>query len=199
LTWVLHLRLIILVLRDDVLIDSDALLMTDFVNLKIKPAQPFRCTHKNKVCVRVFIEVSAHVCISIYIYPVFLKKAWVFYQAVHWPAHIRSSEKLNDQILVRILLFFKIYLFYLLRKRKQIPPRCRSTGLTNSAHFAEIHRNSTDSVRSEFKNRRITVHQFKKKFKTLKNQGKYVNKLDEILRLLVNKIFQISIVWLVKI
>jgi hypothetical protein len=35
-------------------------------------------------------------------------------------------------------------------------------GLTNSAHFAEIHRNSTDLVRSEFKIRQNTVHEFKK-------------------------------------
>jgi hypothetical protein len=32
-------------------------------------------------------------------------------------------------------------------------------GLTNSVHFTEIYQNSTDSVWSEFKNRRITVHE----------------------------------------
>jgi hypothetical protein len=40
-----------------------------------------------------------------------------------------------------------------------------------------------------------TVHKFKK----IKKLGKYVKKLDEILRLLVKKFFQINIVWLVKI
>jgi hypothetical protein len=34
-----------------------------------------------------------------------------------------------------------------------------SSGLTNSMHFAKIRR---DSVRLEFKNRRITVYKFKK-------------------------------------
>jgi hypothetical protein len=48
--------------------------VTDFVNLKIKPAQSFRDVHIGRVCVRVFIEVGAHTCISIYICTVFLKK-----------------------------------------------------------------------------------------------------------------------------
>jgi hypothetical protein len=169
LTWLLYLWLIILVLRGDVLIDNDALLVTDFVNLKIKSAQPFRYAHRNRLCVCVFIEVSAHTYISIYVYTVFLKKHEYFIRPVHWPAHIRSSEKLTNQILVGILLFFKIYLFYLVRKRKQIPHQRHSTVLTNSAHFFKIRRNSTDSVRSQFKNRRITVHQFKKVQK-IKNQ-----------------------------
>jgi hypothetical protein len=41
--------------RVDVLIDSETLLMTDFVNLKIKLVQSFGCAHKGKVCVHVFI------------------------------------------------------------------------------------------------------------------------------------------------
>ncbi len=36
-------------------------------------------------------------------------------------------------------------------------------------------------------------------FNKIKNQEKYVKKLDEILRLLVKNFFQIGIVWLVKI
>jgi hypothetical protein len=58
----------------DVPVDSEALLVTDFVNLKIKPTQSFRGAHRGRVCVRVFIGVSAHTCISICIYTVFLKK-----------------------------------------------------------------------------------------------------------------------------
>jgi hypothetical protein len=50
LTWVLHLRLIIFSVRGDVSIDSEPLLVTDFVNLKIKSAQSFRCDYKGKVC-----------------------------------------------------------------------------------------------------------------------------------------------------
>jgi hypothetical protein len=48
--------------------------MTDFVNLKIKPAQSFGSAHRGRVCVRVFIGVSTHTCMSIYICTVFLKK-----------------------------------------------------------------------------------------------------------------------------
>jgi hypothetical protein len=59
---------------DDVPINSGALLVTDFVNLKIKTAQSFRGVHRDRVCVRVFIGVSAHMCMSICVYTVFLKK-----------------------------------------------------------------------------------------------------------------------------
>jgi hypothetical protein len=58
----------------DVLIDSEAFLVTDFVNLKIKPAQSFGGTHRGRVCVRVFIVVSARTCMSICVYTVFLNK-----------------------------------------------------------------------------------------------------------------------------
>jgi hypothetical protein len=58
----------------DVPVDSEALLMTDFVNLKIKPAQSFESAHRGRVCVRVFIGVSTSTCMSIYICTVFLKK-----------------------------------------------------------------------------------------------------------------------------
>jgi hypothetical protein len=68
----LYLRLIILSVGSDVLIDSETLLVTDFVNLKIKSAQSFKCAHRDRVCVRVFIRVN--VCICICICTVFLKK-----------------------------------------------------------------------------------------------------------------------------
>jgi hypothetical protein len=59
---------------DDVTVDSDALLVTDFMNLKIKSAQSFRCAHRGRVCVRVFIWVNARTYMSIGICTVFLKK-----------------------------------------------------------------------------------------------------------------------------
>jgi hypothetical protein len=49
----LHLRLIILSVRGDVLIDSETPLVTDFMNLKIKSAQSFRGAHRDRVCVYV--------------------------------------------------------------------------------------------------------------------------------------------------
>jgi hypothetical protein len=39
----------------DVSVDSETLLMTDFVNLKIKLTQFFKGTHRGSVCMRVFI------------------------------------------------------------------------------------------------------------------------------------------------
>jgi hypothetical protein len=55
---------------DDVPMNSDVLL----VNLKIKLTQSFRCAHRDRVCMRVFIWVSAHTYMSIYVCTVFLKK-----------------------------------------------------------------------------------------------------------------------------
>jgi hypothetical protein len=60
--------------EDDVPIDIDALLVTDFVNLKIKSAQSFGCVYRDRVCIRVFIGVSAHMCINIYVYTISRKK-----------------------------------------------------------------------------------------------------------------------------
>jgi hypothetical protein len=68
LTYVLYLWLIIFLVRDDVPIDSsEALLMTDFVNLKIKSTQSFGGAHRDRICMCVFIDVSAYICISIYV------------------------------------------------------------------------------------------------------------------------------------
>jgi hypothetical protein len=52
---------IIFSVRDDVLVDSETFLVIDFINLKIKPAQYFRCAHKSMVCMRIFIGVSVFV------------------------------------------------------------------------------------------------------------------------------------------
>jgi hypothetical protein len=61
---------------DDVLIDSETFLVTDFVNFKIKSAQSFGSAHRGRVCVRVFIWVSARTCMSICVCTVFLKKIY---------------------------------------------------------------------------------------------------------------------------
>jgi hypothetical protein len=44
--------------------------LTDFMNFKIKPVQSFGGVHKGRMRVRVFIGVSAHLCLSIYVYTV---------------------------------------------------------------------------------------------------------------------------------
>jgi hypothetical protein len=53
---------------------GEALFVTDFVNLKIKPAQSFRCAYRSRVYMRMLIRVSAHTCIIICICTVFLTK-----------------------------------------------------------------------------------------------------------------------------
>jgi hypothetical protein len=49
-------------------------LMIDFVNFKIKLVQSFRDAHRGMMCIYMFIEVSTHMCISICVCIVFLKK-----------------------------------------------------------------------------------------------------------------------------
>jgi hypothetical protein len=58
---------------DDVPVDSETLLVTNFVNLKIKSAQSFEYAHRGMLCMCVFIGVSAHTCMSTCVYTVFLK------------------------------------------------------------------------------------------------------------------------------
>jgi hypothetical protein len=62
-----NLRLIILSEGDDVSINSEMFLVTDFVNLKIKPLQSFGGARRGRICIRVFIGVDAHTCMNIYI------------------------------------------------------------------------------------------------------------------------------------
>jgi hypothetical protein len=58
----------------DVPVDSEMLLVINFVNLKIKLAQSFGGAHRGRVYVHVFIGVSARMHMSICVYPVFLQK-----------------------------------------------------------------------------------------------------------------------------
>jgi hypothetical protein len=46
----------------------------NFVNLKIKSDQFFGGTHRGRMCVRMFIGVSAHTCMNICVCTIFLKK-----------------------------------------------------------------------------------------------------------------------------
>jgi hypothetical protein len=50
--------------------DSETLLGTDFVNLKIKPAQSSGGAHRSRIYVRVFIGVGDHtyMCLSARLY-----------------------------------------------------------------------------------------------------------------------------------
>jgi hypothetical protein len=57
----------------DVPVDSETFLVTDSVNLKIKPVQSFGYAYKGKVFVRVFIGMSARTCMRIYVCTIFLK------------------------------------------------------------------------------------------------------------------------------
>jgi hypothetical protein len=58
-------------------VDTETLLVTDFMNLKIKPTQSFGGAHRGRVCVHVFIGVSAHTCMSFCVCTVFLKKSMI--------------------------------------------------------------------------------------------------------------------------
>jgi hypothetical protein len=58
--------------------------LIDFINLKINPIQFFKNDYKDKMCVRIFIEMNDHTYINIIAFTVFLKI---------WPA--RSLNKLR--------------------------------------------------------------------------------------------------------
>jgi hypothetical protein len=58
----------------DTTVDSDALFVTDFLNLKIKSVQYFRCAYRSRVCVPMFIGMSAYTYMSILSVLCFLKK-----------------------------------------------------------------------------------------------------------------------------
>jgi hypothetical protein len=49
----------------DVPVDNEVILVTDFVNLKIKSAQSFECDYRDSMYIHIFIGVSVHTYISI--------------------------------------------------------------------------------------------------------------------------------------
>jgi hypothetical protein len=51
----LYLRLIIFLVRDDISVDNEILLLTDFVNLKIKSTQSFEYAYNGRICMHVFV------------------------------------------------------------------------------------------------------------------------------------------------
>jgi hypothetical protein len=54
--------------KDDFSVNSEMFLMTNFVNLNIKPIHSFGCVHRNMIYVYVF---NTHTYINIYIYTMF--------------------------------------------------------------------------------------------------------------------------------
>jgi hypothetical protein len=70
LTYVLYLWLIILSVGSDISVDSETLLMTDFVNPKIKSVQSFRVAHRG----RIYVCVHKDECSYVYKYLRLLKK-----------------------------------------------------------------------------------------------------------------------------
>jgi hypothetical protein len=72
-------------------VDNETLLVADFVNLNIKPAQSFGGAHKGRVYVRVFIGVNAHMCMSICICTIFLKKNSVCSQKKFFSGQLHTT------------------------------------------------------------------------------------------------------------
>jgi hypothetical protein len=54
-------------MRCDVPVDSETLLMTDFVNLKIKPAQSFGGAYMGRVCVCIYMGECSYVYEYLYL------------------------------------------------------------------------------------------------------------------------------------
>jgi hypothetical protein len=72
--------------RNDISVDSEILLVINFVNHKIKLTQSFEYAHKYRMCVHVFIGMSTHTCIRICVY----KKKDHTYDGVKETKHIRA-------------------------------------------------------------------------------------------------------------
>jgi hypothetical protein len=69
---VLHLWLIILSVEGDVSVESEALLVTDFMNLKIKSVQSFKNAHKSKMCV--YVSECSYIYKYLYLYHILKKR-----------------------------------------------------------------------------------------------------------------------------
>jgi hypothetical protein len=83
--------------RNDVSINNETLLVTDFVNFKIMSAQFSGGTHRGNVCMRVFIRVSAHTYMSICVCTIFLKKITETYLVRE---SVRKSSIFKSYILI---------------------------------------------------------------------------------------------------
>jgi hypothetical protein len=58
---VLYLRLIIFSVGGDIPIDNEVLLMTDFMNLKIKSVQSFGCAHRSSLYVYIHMDECSYI------------------------------------------------------------------------------------------------------------------------------------------
>jgi hypothetical protein len=74
----------------DVPVDSDALLVIDFVNLKIKPAQYFGGAHRDRVYVRVHRGECSYVYEYLHLYCVSKKKIHLHSPVTKGKLDIRS-------------------------------------------------------------------------------------------------------------
>jgi hypothetical protein len=61
----------------DVHTNSEVLLMTDFMNLKIKPAQSFRGAHRSRVYVCVYKCECSYICEYLHLYSISKKSGLV--------------------------------------------------------------------------------------------------------------------------
>jgi hypothetical protein len=86
--------------RGDVSVDSETLLMTDFVNLKIKLTQSFRDAYTSRMYIHVFIWLSDHKCMNICVCTVFLKNINLAFIYVTF-----SKEKTQNLVHVREELY----------------------------------------------------------------------------------------------
>jgi hypothetical protein len=87
-------------MRDDVSIDSKILLVTDFMNLKIKPTQSFGCAYKDRMRVHIFIWMSEHTYINICVCPMFLKNSM---HPCHMQFHLAKLTTNKTVMMIQIL------------------------------------------------------------------------------------------------
>jgi hypothetical protein len=119
--------------KDDVPVDSETFLVTDFVNLKIKSAQFFRGVHKNKVYISIFIKMN--ICI----FTRFLEKPTLPKPCRPTPQHsdecaCKASESLSVSCgatdaatVVRRGLYGTVPVVFIEEKSREVKTTCRLT------------------------------------------------------------------------
>jgi hypothetical protein len=84
-------------------IDSETLLVTDFMNLKIKPTQSFRGTHRNRVYVYVHMNECLYVYEYLCLYCVFFKRiiSYMLSLTTLFPLYILLYSSIWMQIIMQ--------------------------------------------------------------------------------------------------
>jgi hypothetical protein len=93
----------------DVPVDSETLLVTDFVNIKIKPTQSFGGAHRGRVCMRVHSSGCSYVYEYLRLYCVSQKKSCVKFMTIFSTTPRVRCMKFRATCIETLIIFLHIY------------------------------------------------------------------------------------------